>query len=203
MGASGNNISLTLTGTISSTTGTIALSPANTTITAPVGSYSGPNYTSRLDNGATSSYSPPAQISGNQGQVVTFNGSITANSGYTITSQSFNVTGSTTIVGGSDLTVTGQLTANVIQTRTAFPIGPNTSSVPLACSSSTNNTYYLEKASGNTLPYAEALDVVYTSATGTGHPNSGIYKATIGNGTTNAYISIGSNGVINLADPCV
>ena len=203
MGASGNNISLTLTGTISSTTGTMALSPANTTITAPVNSYSGPNYTSRLDNGGDSPYISPDKVSGNAGQVVTFNGSITANSGYTITSQSFNVTGSTTIVGGSDLTVTGQLTANVILTRSSLPVSSTKSTYQEACSSSTNNTYYLEKGSGNTLTYAETGDTVYTSATGTGHPSIGYYKTTIENGTTNAYMYVGSNGLISIADPCI
>ena len=203
IGSGSNVASVTLTGVITSNTGTIALSPANTTITAPVGSYSGPNYTSRLDSGATSSYLPPAQISGNQGQVVTFNGSITANSGYTITSQSFNVTGSTTIVGGSDLTATGQLTANVILTRSSLPVSSTKSTYQEACSSSTNNTYYLEKGSGNTLTYAETGDTVYTSATGTGHPSIGYYKTTIENGTTNAYMYVGSNGLISIADPCI
>ena len=207
MGASGNNISLTLTGTISSTTGTVSLDPVTENITGPVAGYETYYYSQLLNpNGAVTAYQPGVTppISGTSTQSVKFTATIIKTStDYTVTSQSFTPTTATAIVAGQNTPVAGTLTGNVILSRTAFPIGPTRSSVPQACASSTNNTYYLEKASGNTLPYAEALDVVYTSLTGTGHPNSGIYKATIGNGTTNAYISIGSNGVINLADPCI
>lgn len=205
IGSGSNVANITLTGAITSNTGTVTLNPATENITGPAAGYNTFYYSQLLNpNGAVTSYTPGTPISGTSTQSVKFTATIIKTStDYTVTSQSFTPTTATAIVGGQNTDVAGALTGNVILSRTAFPIGPTRSSVPQACASSTNNTYYLEKASGNTLPYAEPLDIVYTSVSGTGHPNSGIYKATIGNGTTNAYISIGSNGVINIADPCV
>lgn len=204
IGSGSNVASVTLTGAISSNTGTVTLTPNTENITGPTAGYNTFYYSQLLNpNGAVTSYTPGDPVSGTTTQSVKFTATIIKTStDYTVTSQSFTPTAATAIVAGNT-DVAGTLTGNVILSRTAFPIGPTRSSVPQACSSSTNNTYYLEKASGNTLTYAEPLDIVYTSLTGTGHPNSGFYKATIGNGTTNAYISIGSNGVINLADPCI
>jgi hypothetical protein len=205
---SGSNVaSITLTGAITSTTGTVSLDPVTENITGPIAGYTTTYYSQLLNpNGAVTTYEPGVTppISGTSTQSVKFTAIILKTStNYTVTSQSFTPTTATAIVAGQNTPVAGTLTGNVILSRTAFPIGPTKGSVPQACASSTNNTYYLEKGSGNTLPYAEPLDIVYTSVAGTGHPNSGIYKATIGNGTTNAYISIGSNGVVNLADPCI
>ena len=206
MGASGNNIALTLTGTISSTTGTVSLDPVTQNITGPAAGYNTYYYSQLLNpNGAVTAYYPGVTppISGTSTQSVKFTATIIKTStDYTVTSQSFTPTTATAIVAGQNTPVAGTLTGTVILSRTAFPIGPTKGSVPQACASSTNNTYYLEKGSGNTLTYAQQGDTVYTSVSGTGHPNSGIYKATIENGTTNGYISIGYNGVVNLADPC-
>ncbi len=203
---SGSNIaSITLTGAITSTTGTVTLiDPVTKNITGPAAGYDTYYYSEVIGSGiGPQSYTPGDPVSGTTTQTVKFTATIIKTStDYTVTSQSFTPTTATAIVAGNT-DVAGTLTGNVILSRTAFPIGPTKGSVPQACASSTNNTYYLEKASGNNLPYAEPLDIVYTSVAGTGHPSSGIYKATIGNGTTNAYISIGSNGVVNLADPCI
>jgi len=204
IGSGSNVASITLTGAITSTTGTVTLNPNTENITGPAAGYNTYYYSEVIGSGiGPQSYTPGDPVSGTTTQSVKFTATIIKTStDYTVTSQSFTPTTATAIVAGNT-DVAGTLTGNVILSRTAFPIGPTRGSVPQACASSTNNTYYLEKASGNNLPYAEPLDIVYTSVAGTGHPNSGIYKATIGNGTTNAYISIGSNGVVNVADPCI
>ncbi len=204
IGSGSNVASITLTGAITSTTGTVTLNPNTENITGPAAGYNTYYYSEVIGSGiGPQSYTPGDPVSGTTTQSVKFTATIIKTStDYTVTSQSFTPTTATAIVAGNT-DVAGTLTGNVILSRTAFPIGPTKGSVPQACASSTNNTYYLEKASGNNLPYAEPLDIVYTSVAGTGHPNSGIYKATIGNGTTNAYISIGSNGVVNVADPCI
>lgn len=203
IGSGSNVASVTLTGAITSTTGTVTLNPNTENITGPAAGYNTYYYSEVIGSGiGPQSYTPGDPVSGTTTQTVKFTATIIKTStDYTVTSQSFTPTTATAIVAGNT-DVAGTLTGNVILSRTAFPIGPTKGSVPQACASSTNNTYYLEKGSGNTLTYAQQGDIVYTSVAGTGHPNSGIYKATIENGTTNGYISIGYNGIVNLADPC-
>ena len=203
IGSGSNVANITLTGAITSTTGTVTLNPNTENITGPAAGYNTFYYSEVIGSGiGPQSYTPGNPVSGTTTQSVKFTATIIKTStDYTVTSQSFTPTTATAIVAGNT-DVAGTLTGNVILSRSSLPVGPTKGSVPQACASSTNNTYYLEKASGNTLAYAQQGDTVYTSLTGTGHPNSGIYKATIENGTTNGYISIGSNGVINIADPC-
>lgn len=206
MGASGNNISLTLTGTISSTTGTVSLDPVTENITGPVAGYQTFYYSQLLNpNGAVTAYEPGVTppISGTSTQSVKFTATIIKTStDYTVASQSFTPTTATAIVAGQNTPVAGTLTGTVILSRSSLPVSSTQGSASQACASSPNNTYYLEKASGNTLPYAQQGDTVYTSLTGTGHPSIGYYKTTIENGVTNGYMYVASNGLISVADPC-
>jgi hypothetical protein len=206
IGSGSNVANITLTGAISSNTGTVTLNPVTENITGPVAGYT-KNYYSQLlnPNGAVTAYEPGVTppISGTSTQSVKFTATIIKTStDYTVTSQSFTPTTATAIVGGQNTDVAGTLTGNVILSRSSLPVSATKGSSSQACASSTNNTYYLEKASGNTLAYAQQGDTVYTSLTGTSHPSIGYYKTTIENGVTNGYMYVGSNGLISIADPC-
>ena len=205
IGSGSNVANVTLTGAISSTTGTVTLNPNTENITGPAAGYNTFYYSEGIGSGnGPQSYTPGDAISGTTTQSVKFTATIIKTStDYTVVSQSFTPTTATAIVGGQNTDVAGTLTGNVILTRSSLPSSSTKGSVSQACASSPTNTYYLEKGSGNTLTYAEQGDTVYTSLTGTGHPSIGYYKTTIENGTTNAYMYVGSNGLISIADPCI
>jgi len=204
--ASGNNIPLTLSGNISSTIGTVSLDPITENITGPVAGYTKHYYSQLLNpNGLVTAYEPGVTppISGTSTQSVKFTATIIKTStDYTVASQSFTPTTATPIVAGQNTPVAGTLTGTVILSRSSLPVSLTKSSISQACASSPNNTYYLEKGSGNTLAYAQQGDTVYTSLTGTSHPNIGYYKTTIENGVTNGYMYVTSNGYVSIADPC-
>ncbi len=204
IGSGSNVASITLTGAITSTTGTVTLNPATENITGPAAGYNTYYYSEVIGSGnGPQSYTPGDPVSGTTTQSVKFTATIIKTStDYTVTSQSFTPTTATAIVAGNT-DVAGTLTGNVILSRSSLPSSSTKSSVSQACASSPNNTYYLEKGSGNTLPYAQQGDTVYTSLTGTNNPSIGYYKTTIENGTTNAYMYVGSNGLISIADPCI
>jgi hypothetical protein len=203
IGSGSNVASVTLTGAITSTTGTVTLNPNTENITGPAAGYNTYYYSEVIGSGiGPQSYTPGDPVSGTTTQSVKFTATIIKTStDYTVTSQSFTPTTATAIVAGNT-DVAGTLTGTVILSRSSLPVSSTKGSISQACASSPNNTYYLEKASGNTLPYAQQGDTVYTSLTGTGHPSIGYYKTTIENGVTNGYMYVVSNGLISIADPC-
>ena len=203
IGSGSNVASITLTGAITSTTGTVTLNPATENITGPAAGYNTFYYSEVIGSGiGPQSYTPGDPVSGTTTQSVKFTATIIKTStNYTVTSQSFTPTTATAIVAGNT-DVAGTLTGTVILSRRSLPVSLTKSSISQACASSPNNTYYLQKGSGNTLTYVQQGDTVYTSLTGTGHPNIGYYKTTIENGVTNGYMYVTSNGYVSIADPC-
>ena len=197
---SAQNISLTLTGTIASNTGTASMSVTNG-INGPSAGYT-VAYTANGANYPTLG----AAVSGAVGGTVDFVANLSLNSPTYVATTALSVvysngTGTVTIPGSVTATLGG--TVVLASTRTSFSRSYKYNSATAACNDGGRGySSYLQKGSGNTSSYAEQGDIAYTGAYGSSVLSNGFYATTINTGTTNAYIQV-SNGSIIIADPCL
>ena len=118
-----------------------------------------------------------------------------------------NASGELTLVSGSaqaDVTVTqsGSI-SNRLNSTTISSVVSGTPAA--ACGTNTNTGVFLQKATGNTLAFAQDGDVVWLTQYGTTQPSAGYYRSAIGDGTGGGQpgtIQLSASGVVSNAALC-
>ena len=189
---SAQNISLTLTGTIGSNTGTASMSVDTTGLTGPSA-----GYTITL---TPAGYTSGAAVSGAVGSTVNFAAAISLNSGYTATSPLsvvYNGNQGVVIPGSVTATISGAVAVTSTRVSSSCSQMYPASSMPGNCFVNRGATVWLGK-SGGSASYPQSGDIAYSSQYGSGNLSDGAYAVYA---ASNAYMIV-SSGSITSVTPC-